>query len=368
MIEKLKTIGRQVLVLDTSEENCRNGEGAFIRLKDGGILFAYTEFLRGIGRDEDESQISGVVSYDEGETWSEKRVLVAKRPEALNMMCVNLLRLNDGSLAMIHGEKRLNKNQIITNKRFMRISTDEGKTWSEGKQCYDLEGYACMNHDRAIRLTSGRIILPIAHCSMIGLDLKTRSVGPGVVVFSVSDDDGKTWRTLDCRVQSPFSDGVQLQEPGLYQHADGTLWLWCRTGYGSQYVAFSKDDGETWSDLQPSDFFTSPASPMSVKRTGDFTVAVFNPIPEFCGRDKTLGPMGRTPLLCAVSTDDGVFHDGRSFERLFYLENDLHNSYCYCAIFPGKDYFLAAYYHSNGYRHCLKCTKIKKIEYKELEA
>lgn len=359
MLKDLKKIGRQVLFLPTTSENCRNGEGAFVRLKDGGILFAYTEFLKGTGQDEDVARIAGLVSYDEGETWGNKRILVSSG--ALNVMSVNFIRLKDGSLGLIHGEKYIDEKGVITNRKFFRVSRDEGITWSDGVLCYDREGYACMNHDRVIRLASGRIILPIAHHDDVGFDTKTRALGPGVVYFSVSDDDGKTWRTLPNPVRSPFKDAVQFQEPGLYQHEDGTLWLWCRTEYGSQFMAWSSDEGETWSDPEPSRFFTGPGSPLSVKRVEEYTVAVFNPVPAFCGQDRKTHPWGRTPLVCAVSTDDG-----RTFDKLFYFEDNLKDGYCYTALFPGKDYFLAAYYHSNGTGWCLDSTKMIKVSLDEL--
>ena len=39
----MKKIGHEVLFLGTSENNPRNGEGTFVRLADGGILYAYTQ-------------------------------------------------------------------------------------------------------------------------------------------------------------------------------------------------------------------------------------------------------------------------------------------------------------------------------------
>lgn len=367
MLKNLGKIGKQVLFLETGSENCRNGEGAFARLKDGSILFAYTEFMKGSGRDEDEGRIAGYISRDEGETWGEKRILVVKHPDALNIMGPNFLRLKDGSLALFHGEKRKNANGIITNTRYMRVSRDEGKTWSEGMRCYLRDGYSVMNHDRVIRLMSGRIILPVAHHSDTGFDPASGRLEPGKVMFSVSDDDGKSWRMLDAVVRSPFSDPTQLQEPGLYQHEDGTLWMWCRTGYGTQYMAFSRDDGETWTDIEPAFFFTSPPSPLSVKRAGKYTVAIFNPTPKFTARDENRGPWGRSPLVCAVSTDDGIHHDGKSFDKVFFLEDSLSDSYCYPAIFAGEDYFLTAYYHSGGSGWCLSSTKVVKVRFDELE-
>ena len=38
----MKKVGKEVLFLATKENNPRNGEGTFIRLRDGRIMFAYS--------------------------------------------------------------------------------------------------------------------------------------------------------------------------------------------------------------------------------------------------------------------------------------------------------------------------------------
>ena len=43
----MKKIGREVLFLTAGEGNPRNGEGAFIRLSDGRILYAFTRVTTG---------------------------------------------------------------------------------------------------------------------------------------------------------------------------------------------------------------------------------------------------------------------------------------------------------------------------------
>ena len=40
----MKTVGKTVLTLPTGEGNPRNGEGTFIRLKDGRIMYTYTRY------------------------------------------------------------------------------------------------------------------------------------------------------------------------------------------------------------------------------------------------------------------------------------------------------------------------------------
>ena len=56
-------LGREVLFLRINDKIRRNGEGAFIRLKDGRILYAYTEFVNG-WMDESNANIMGVAVKD----------------------------------------------------------------------------------------------------------------------------------------------------------------------------------------------------------------------------------------------------------------------------------------------------------------
>ena len=75
----MKKIGRQVLFIGTSENNPRNGEGAFIQLSGGGIMYAFTEYVGDSWSDDASANISAVVSYDCGETWTDRRVLLYRR-------------------------------------------------------------------------------------------------------------------------------------------------------------------------------------------------------------------------------------------------------------------------------------------------
>ena len=75
----MKKIGKQVLFLETSNSILRNGEGSFIRLKDGKIMYAYTEYFGSVRSDTSPANIVAVYSSDEGETWQNKRIIVSKR-------------------------------------------------------------------------------------------------------------------------------------------------------------------------------------------------------------------------------------------------------------------------------------------------
>lgn len=355
----MKKIGRQVLFLGASEGNPRNGEGAFMRLKDGTIMFGYTEFIGDDWEDDAVARISYVISVDEGVTWSESKVLFEKPENAKNIMCLSFLRMNNGDLGAFY----IVKNADGTDKIVFTRSADEGQSWSEPvncMECLEEQDYYVLNNDRALKLSNGRIIFSVARHTVIAAD---KDFMPGEICFFFSDDDGETWIKTETEFRCPFPNNPDgYEEPGLYELADGRLWCYIRTGLGFQFECFSSDNGITWTTPEPNLFFSSACSPMLVKDCGKYTVAVFNPIPEHILREET-EPWGRTPFVIAVSTDKS-----KTFkkENIYYIEDDLNNGYCYPAIYEGGDYFLVAYYHSNNTEICLNSTKIIKVKYDEI--
>ena len=183
-----------------------------------------------------------------------------------------------------------------------------------------------------------------------------------------SDDDGATWYSLAEGIHTPFpqTSKTGLQETVLYEHTDGRLHAYSRTDLGCQLESTSNDQGKTWTAPVPNLFFTSPCSPLMLRDIGIGTAAVFNPIPSYTGRDEidlpTRRTWGRTPLVCAISKDDG-----KTYPSVYYLEDDRTNGYCYPAIFAGDGYFLVSYYHSNDMDMPLRASKILKIRWDELD-
>src|SRR5690606_1662194 len=86
----------------------------------------------------------------------------------------------------------------------------------------------------------------------------------GTVVCFLSDDNGQTWR-VSGEITPPEGIYAALQEPGVVELRDGTLWMFHRTGGGSLYSSTSADGGDTWTAAVPSDL-RSPKAPASVKR------------------------------------------------------------------------------------------------------
>ena len=86
--------------LAPTEKNPRNSEGAFIRGKGGEILFAYSRYGGDSVEDHAACDIALIVSHDEGESWSEPRIIA---PAAFfgtkNVMSVSALTQKNGDLA-----------------------------------------------------------------------------------------------------------------------------------------------------------------------------------------------------------------------------------------------------------------------------
>ena len=352
----MKKIGKQVHFLPTGDVVKRAGEGAFVRLKDGRILYAYTEYIGAGNEDADPARISAVFSSDEGESWGGHCVLMERRPGDKNIMSVSFMRMLNGELGMFFLRKT--GDACVLN---LVRSADEGQTWGEPVACTD-EKYYVVNNDRVIRLRNGNLLFPA--------NLHAGPTGEvSVQCYFLSEDDGQTWKSLCKPLEHPSPTSTSgLQEGGVYEMPDETIWGWARTRSGSQYSMYSKDGGLSWTNPVGSELFTSPDAPMQVKDAGPYTVAIFNPKPRYYGRVEFEAPetgkglWARTPFVCLVSHDRGqTFSDG------YFLETDPSNSYCYPAMLAGEDYFLVAYYHSNGSGKCLSSGKILKVYFSELD-
>lgn len=375
----MKKIGREVLFLSTNDQNPRNGEGAFLRLKDGRILYAFTEYEESDGADHAPAHIAGIYSDDEGETWYGRRVLVEREEDDNNLMCVSLMRMQNGDLGLLTGRKYLRKETdpreglkaegAIAMEAFLIRSSDEGETWSERVCCTPApENYFCLENDRLKRLRSGRLILP---CNL-------HESKQGVACFFYSDDDGVTWKNTGNAIPIPGGESSSgLAETGVFERDDGVIVAFSRTRFGSQYLCYSQDGGMTFTTPAPSESFLSAEAPMNMGTAGDKVVAVFNPMAAYVGRDLR-GNWGRSPLVLSVSDDGGKTFakadlTGRRYENqiahVFAIEDDPACGYCYSSLFEGKDYLLVAYYHSeNNLNTVLKAAKITKISFSEFGA
>jgi hypothetical protein len=310
--------GKQIVLrLEPSENNPRNSEGDFITLKDGRLLFIYSHFTAGAG-DHAQAFLASRLSKDGGKTWSQRDEVVIENEGGFNIMSVSLLRLQDGRIALFYGRK----NSLTDCIPLMRISTDEAKTWSDPVECIAETAYYVLNNDRAIQLKNGRIILPVA----LHQEPEQKWSNQGRIMCYYSDDIGKSWNRGE---QAPNPEGVIVQEPGVVELEDGSVYMFCRADAGTQYICTSNDDGMSWSPLKSSNI-KSPLSPASIERipaTGDLLMLWNNNYKPLSDGDR------RTPFNMAISRDDG-----KSWEKTKQVENDPNGWYCYTAIHFEDDY------------------------------
>ncbi len=317
-----------LLTIDPEPGNPRNSEGDLIELKDGWLCLIYTRFTGGAD-DDAAADLAMRTSSDRGKTWTDDAIVVP-RTGGMNVMSVSLLRLASGEIALFY----LLKTSKEDCRPMMRLSTDEAKTWGPPSCCItDEVGYYVLNNDRAVQLQSGRLILPVAWHQGPGQPRDSA----GVIMCSLSDDNGKTWRRSKDTFKGFAPDGkrITLQEPGVVELKDGRLMMFIRTDAGSQYICHSADGGETWSKPGPSDL-ASPLSPASIERVpwAGKPFCVWNdhsgehPFPK----DR------RTPLCWAASWDEG-----RTWAPSHIIEDNPDGWYCYTAIAFVDNRILLAY-------------------------
>jgi Neuraminidase (sialidase) len=316
--------GMSITEIPPGPTNPRNSEGAFVELRGGRILFAYSRFTGG-GQDGDAADIVARTSDDGGKTWSPDAPLVA-REGADNVMSVSFLRLADHRIALFY----IRKASPEDSRPYVRFSSDQAKTWTEARPCIGEPGYYVLNNDRVVALRSGRLVMPVAlHTGAEG-----KFVARGRVTAYLSDDSGRTWRRSQTVLECPTNSIAGLQEPGVVELRDHRLLMFMRTMMGVQYVSDSADGGEHWTPARPSGI-ASPLSPASIKRiprTGDLLM-VWNDHsrvdPALKAHESGGHPSGgrRTPLTVAISRDEG---------KTWILRRNIEEApdgwYCYTAI------------------------------------
>lgn len=337
-----------VLKLEAGPNNPRNGEGDFITLKDGKILFVYGHFTGDTGDDYGHAYLASRFSSDSGKTWSKEDKVIVEQEGKLSVNLVSLLRLHNGSIALFN--LKINAEDDTT--PWMRLSHDEGKTWEPAKQAIlDREGFTAnkgigfqLNNDRVIQLNDGRLLMPVA-IHQVPTGKWGKESNKGNIWCYYSDDNGDSWVPGK---EVPTVDSIMTQEPGVVELKNGDIFMWMRTDKGAQYTSYSKDRGITWSPATRSNI-PSPRSPASIKRipsTGDLLLVWNNN-----GLNQK-----RTPLTTAISKDDG-----KTWEKVKNLEEDPDGCYCYTAIEFVGDYVLLGHGAVGVTKECLANSNITRV-------
>jgi len=274
-------------VYPATEENPRYSEGDLLVLNDGRYLYGTTEFINDWS-DFAKARIVGRISADGGQSWGEKTVLQENIGEQ-NVMSLTFQALSDTEVGLFY----LHKNDVDELNAYLRRSDDGGETFGEATLITDMPGYHVMNNDRVIRLSSGRLLAPVAWTEDV------HKVNHFTSRAWISDDAGKTWRAGSGVVDYAERGAM---EPECLELRDGRVLMMFRTQLGHIGAAYSEDGGDTWGE--PASWgVRAPESPATLRRipsTGDLLLIWNDTYVEGAGHGGK-----RSPLTVAISTDEG---------------------------------------------------------------
>jgi predicted neuraminidase len=309
----------EFMVAPAGDNNPRNSEADMLQLKDGRLMLAWIDFQGAGGSDWAKAVISAMYSRDQGRTRGVKVTLQENIGE-MNVMEPDLLRLRSGKVLFLF----CRKNSEADCAPMVRLSTDDARTFSAPRPMpiTPSPSYTGFNHDRAIQLKSGRILMPVFYTPDYRIQKRI------LTRVYISDNEGADWKPSTTIVDIPESK-AGAQEPGVIELKDGRVLMWIRNSTGKIYKCYSKDAGETWSTPEPMNV-QSPLSPQSIKRhpkTGDLLL-VWNNSPD-----------KRYPLTAATSRDEG-----ETWTRGRDLDTTPDHTFAYTSIEFLKDRALFTYY------------------------
>lgn len=209
-------------------------------------------------------------------------------------------------------------------------SFDNGYTFGETTTLFERPGSFCRQKIQV--LSNGRYIFG----NWICFPDDTRN-GSDITVFQISDDQGKSWRT----VEMPESAG--RVHANIIEIEKGYLVALMRSRFADNiYRSVSKDYGETWTKPERTELPNNNSGISAIKLDSGKIAFVYNPTRYNDNLYETVWPNQRCPLEVAISEDGGVtwpyrrvIEFGEGFEGRL---NDINNSrYEYPVIMQSRD-------------------------------
>jgi sialidase-1 len=318
-----------VVPFSATADHPRYTEGSVLRLHDGSILFATTEF-GGDGNDFATAHIVARSSTDGGRTWGPQRVLQENTGKQ-NVMSVTLRRLRapapPGLIALFY----LQKDAYDDLHAWVRFSADEGQSFGEPVLVTVDPGYHVVNNDRVTQLSTGRLVVPASSTADV------QKENHFVAHCYLSDDGGQSWRAGTGKVDLPRRGAM---EPEVIELEGGRLMMILRTQLGYVGATYSDDGGHTWNE-GVSLGIQAPEAPATIRRipaTGDLLLVWNNTYVEGAGHGGA-----RTPLTAAISSDEG-----RTWQHVRNLESDPRHTYAYTSILFVQDRVVLTYWDNDA--------------------
>ncbi len=343
---------------------------AFLVATDG-LFYAFIEGREGRNSDHAENDIALRMSSDEGKTWSKTRIITQDGKNCT--MNPVVVEGENGRIILTYlwfphkfhsrnipheGVKMCEPgyNGKTISRNFVIYSDDKGKTWSQPKdvtksfKLSDRSVMAMPGPGVGVSMKTGkyknRIVMPMCNIEKIG-EGNSRTFK----VYAVwSDDNGITWKKGK-EVTSPskdFGDEVQMVEL-----SDGTLMLNTRTSSKCRALAYSKNGGESWTELrfEPSLVDTGcMGSTLRYKKGKVDILLATTSTARFAG-----GRRGKGMLYASLD-------EGRTWQEIDLLYSKTFD-YSVLQQLPNGNVGLLAEYDFNGQRIVTRFTEIdiKKI-------
>ena len=137
-------------------------------------------------------------------------------------------------------------------------------------------------------------------------------------------DGGKTWNRTAALNNG---DSLSAIQPTILEHENGEIQILCRTKSNRIYSSWSKNNGESWTSLEPLDLPNNNSGIDAVTLKDGRHVLVYNHI------DRSRQDAKRNQLHVAIS-DNGV-----DWNAVYMLENDpdISHEYSYPAVIQTSD-------------------------------
>jgi predicted neuraminidase len=231
------------------------------------------------------NQVLTTYSNDAGKSWSSPKVVVDIEGSA-RAFDPTLWHDPDGKLWLIYNHGDIKKNQHYICYTTTTDSESDNPTWSK-PQKMDIDIPIPFRMNKPIALSSGEWLSPLSWApSMKKKKWLPRYNYQGVVI---SHDKGQSWSAhgkVEALAWALENMMVELQ--------DGTIWMLIRAGGGTLWESYSTDRGVTWSEGQPTEI-VNPGSRFFIGRLKSGKILLINqPLKK-----------GRTGMYVAFSEDDG---------------------------------------------------------------
>ncbi|MBI5773246.1 MAG: exo-alpha-sialidase [Verrucomicrobia bacterium] len=263
-------------------------QGPFVTTADGGVLCVDAK--------------NALRSTDEGRTWSSTPVFVEPAKFSISSERA-LLRTREGAIISAWmnlaerqqpkgwrwGDKDVSWKEFVLPTYTCR-STDDGKTW-ETPVKLSVPWCGCIHS--MIQMRSGRIVL-------VGQEIIP--AWRHATVMWVSDDLGKSWRrgdVLDYGIGA--HDHAGSIEGSVVERKDGSLYLLLRTESGFLWEATSRD-GLKWDGLKQSQIPSVTCCPQMARLADGRIALLWNNPPRHAPASRT----SREELFLAFSADEGA--------------------------------------------------------------